>query len=124
MGYVYFIEMERPRLIKIGYASDVDERLSNLQTACPFELSVLDVFIGTKEDERVLHKMLKPHRYRREWFRPTDDVFDLMEDLEQYRRETFDRTIFDPAVHATTRAICDAIGDVPITGFLATTNGR
>ena len=118
MGFVYFIEMERPHLIKIGYASCVEDRLSNLQTACPFKLSIYDVSIGTKEDERAIQRLLKPHQYRKEWFRPTDEVLEFIEDIEEYRRETFKSAIFDPEVHKTIADICEGIANVPITGFL------
>ena len=123
MGYVYFIEMNRPHLIKVGYARDVLDRLSNLQTASPFELSVLDAFHGTKEDERTLQRMLAPHRYRREWFRPADDVLDLLEELELYRQETFEKAIFDRAVHKAHADIWNAVDDVPITGFFSAMKG-
>ncbi len=84
-GEIYFVGISRLRLVKIGYASDVSGRLSVLQTASPFDLKLIDSFTGTKGDERAIQKFLRPHRYRREWFRAADDVYDLVEDLADYR---------------------------------------
>lgn len=88
-GEVYFIKISGLSLIKVGYAANAQDRLYVLQTASPFDLCLMESFAGTKADERAIQRFLASHRYRREWFRGCDEVDELMEDLAEYRLETW-----------------------------------
>ena len=80
LGYVYFVEMYLPpglstnpslTFIKIGKSGDPGVRLSNLQTANPFELTLVDYIsvthMGQAEDRA--HNEAQNYYDRGEWYR-------------------------------------------------------
>jgi len=73
-GFVYFIQMDRIGPIKIGFAKDVLYRVSQLQTANPYQLNVLAFFAGDDGDEKQIQCSLKDANIRGEWFHPTEKV--------------------------------------------------
>ena len=67
---VYIIGNRKYGFCKIGFSRRAEKRLKELQTACPFELSVLAHFVGKERDfESTLHKRAAPYREQGEWFR-------------------------------------------------------
>lgn len=67
-GRVYLVGADRGPL-KIGYTAGVpSKRLGDLQTGSPFKLRVYATAPGDKEDEKALHKGLRKHWLRGEWF--------------------------------------------------------
>lgn len=117
-GYIYFAEMTRLSLVKIGYATDVPSRLASLRTSSPFEIREIAQYFGTKEDERKLQRLLKPIHYKREWFRYTDDIYDLIEDIYDYQLSVIAKTpgwVMDPNAR---EPLADVL-DVPLGGFWA-----
>jgi hypothetical protein len=71
IGYVYYIQEEESKNIKIGYTFNLDERLTQLQTANSQKLSVVKyekcIFPRIREQE--LHKQYKNYHIRGEWFK-------------------------------------------------------
>ena len=66
---VYFIQMGGFGPIKIGYASNVDKRLSSLQTGNPEKLRIIKTIpASSKQDESSFHKMFSHLRISGEWF--------------------------------------------------------
>ena len=80
-GYVYFIQVDVDGPIKIGFAADIRDRMSNLQTSSPYDLKLLAWFEGTVADERAMHAKFSQHRLRGEWFRPADDLCRAIEEF-------------------------------------------
>ena len=87
-GYIYFMTMDdedapedAPIYMKIGYATDPNNRRYQLQTGLPFNLSIEAVFAGNPEDEKALHQLLAKHRIRREWFRFNEELGEYLDDL-------------------------------------------
>lgn len=117
VGYIYFVEMVRPRLVKVGYAANVADRLANLRTASPFDLRLMHWFIGTKEDERRIQIELRPHRYRREWFHPHDAIEDLIEDIYEFQVDVIAQGPFGHRTDLGARPILNAVSRVPVTGY-------
>lgn len=80
---VYFIvaKNQTKRLLKIGKASDVQRRLSQIQVGCPYRVYLYST-IRCKDDqeafavERAAHEVFRKKRLRMngEWFRFTKDV--------------------------------------------------
>lgn len=73
--HVYFVITDgcKPRMLKIGKARDVSERVADLQCACPFDLRLLGVLKCTSEKhafkvEGDLHHAFRSFRKRGEWF--------------------------------------------------------
>lgn len=62
-GHIY--ALRHNGLIKVGWSRDVNERLNDYGP----EVRVLCIYEGTREDETLLHRQLKPARARgREWY--------------------------------------------------------
>lgn len=79
---VYFIQAGEPddkglALVKIGFSTDVERRLRELQTASAQPLKLLNCTIGTQAIERFIHGVLKDRHVRGEWFRIYDDDISL-----------------------------------------------
>lgn len=68
-GFVYFIQSGAGP-IKIGFTvGDPIDRMKTLQTGSPKTLRLLAAIKATPQMERFLHKALRRHRLRGEWFR-------------------------------------------------------
>ena len=88
-GLIYIIGyVELPLEKKIGFASDLNERIKGFQTEFPYEPVVHYTRYFSLQDpmkiEKIVHFTLKKFRTRngREWFR-TDNVFTLQTFIEQ-----------------------------------------
>ena len=68
-GWCYFISPKKGGPIKIGYATSVRNRLSNMNTSSPVELEILAVAPGGAFRERAYHFQFGNLRKRGEWFR-------------------------------------------------------
>lgn len=73
-GFIYFIQGESGGPIKIGYTTDLEQRLKTLQTGYPDRLDLLLAFPGKPKHEKAIHKQFEPYRLNGEWFRPTPEV--------------------------------------------------
>ncbi|KKM65045.1 hypothetical protein LCGC14_1495310 [marine sediment metagenome] len=68
-GFVYAIATtERPKRLKIGYSTDVQQRLHELSLMSPVGLCLLASWPGSLEDEAKMHEAAKDHRLHGEWF--------------------------------------------------------
>jgi hypothetical protein len=78
---VYVLMAYGSNYIKIGRTTGLKQRINNLQSGCPFNLS-LWLTIKTpksREVEKFLHARFAEIRVRGEWFNPTDkDLDDLL----------------------------------------------
>lgn len=84
MGYVYLIGPTDWRLdrVKIGTTRNSPwERLSALQTGCPFPLQVYAYFDGGCNLERVLHETFAPLRVIGEWFHLDGKLLDFVSNV-------------------------------------------
>ena len=70
---IYFIQASTGH-IKIGTATDIKERLSNLQAGNPMPLKILAVVPGTRREEKALHAEFAGHRAAGEWFNPAPEL--------------------------------------------------
>jgi hypothetical protein len=66
-GWVYFIR--NAKAIKIGFTTDIEQRMKRLQTASSSPLELLGTVAGTLQDEQNLHLRFANLRLRGEWFR-------------------------------------------------------
>jgi len=78
---VYFIQVAKSKLIKIGQtARDVNIRLREMQTGSPDRL-VLLVTLPAK-DEKAFHLRFKRERVHGEWFRPSPSLLTFIRNIE------------------------------------------
>lgn len=74
-GVVYFIGMEGDHsAVKIGFAAEIESRLSSLQTSSHHKLTVLATIKGTAKLEKALHRKFAADRIRGEWFYRTEAI--------------------------------------------------
>lgn len=72
---VYFIQAAHGGPIKIGYSTNLESRLHDLQKASPYRLVVRRVFPGgTPRREAELHKRFAGARLSGEWFAATPEL--------------------------------------------------
>ncbi len=80
MYYLYLIQGETTKLIKIGVAGQPNERLKTLQAASPDILTLIraqgfETYQEAYSEENRLHLILRRDRLHGEWFRPDRVLF-------------------------------------------------
>lgn len=75
---IYFIkEYDK---VKIGFSeSKPKERLSQLQTGNAYELTMIFLMEGDRDDEVWLHELFSDHAIRGEWFRLDREIIEYIE---------------------------------------------
>lgn len=71
MNYLYAIH-GNDNLIKIGFTTDPDRRIKELQTGNPFPLKIIhlrEVSGDVKTIEKIIHKSNNHRRVKGEWFK-------------------------------------------------------
>lgn len=70
--FVYIIQSQTLRLVKVGLANDPRRRLRGLQTGSPDKLELLGAFISSKAPdlEIGLQRKFAEHRAHGEWYHP------------------------------------------------------
>ena len=77
---LYLIQAENGGPIKIGVSSNIESRLSQLQTGSPFILRVIGEYNGVSPSlEKQVHAELAEYRLHGEWFNPV--VIDLVPEV-------------------------------------------
>jgi hypothetical protein len=96
MPIVYVIATPNFEYIKIGRTKSLKQRMNNIQSGCPFNLSFYNGIRTTRDSEveSVMHKLIAHVRVRGEWFRPTRIELDLISDFctetNKHIREVYD----------------------------------
>ena len=73
---VYVFQMGLAGPLKIGFSTNVGQRLETIQHHSPFDMHRLVAFEGTVEDEAALHRRFAKFRMRGEWFLPASEIID------------------------------------------------
>ena len=78
---IYFIQCGKNGPIKIGKTSrKLSIRLSNMQTDCPYKLKCIWLYRGDEYTEETIHKKFKSEHIRGEWFHPSKQLLQFIED--------------------------------------------
>jgi len=78
MGFIYAIGSLDEGYIKIGSSrTDVEQRMNQLQTGCPFKCEILSVIPTLMLTERYLHVRFNEFKSHGEWFRADDRILDF-----------------------------------------------
>jgi hypothetical protein len=85
-GFIYFIQGERGGPIKIGYTTDVMNRLKTLQTGYPYPLKLLLAIHGSLEKERNIQKEFINIKLQGEWFEPSEKLINYMDGIKSNPR--------------------------------------
>lgn len=92
--------LSQPPYVKIGVASNVEKRISELQTGNPRTLFLYAVFEGMSSFERMCHRRLINDRVnllgsQNEWFEVSEAFFSLVKDLIKIAEERGYKYSFD-----------------------------
>lgn len=82
IGIVYFLDVEEAEVIKIGYASDLKQRIGALQTGNHKQISEYFFIHTVPHAEQIFHNLLNAYRVKLEWFNHEDEVEQLIECLQ------------------------------------------
>jgi hypothetical protein len=81
---IYLIKSEKTNTCKIGYASNPENRLAQLQTGNPFALELVAVIEGDIPEEKRIHQMFKSYRLKGEWFEYSVEIKEYFKVEEHY----------------------------------------
>ena len=73
-SYIYFIEQEKQNFVKIGFATNIKNRLGSLQTGSPYNLILRGYIKGDRNFECELHLKFKNYNIGGEWFTLSDEI--------------------------------------------------
>lgn len=81
---VYFIGNTEEGCVKIGYSNNVEKRLGQLKTGCPFPIRILCIIPSESPVtlESTLHGKYKKYRLHGEWFKIEGKLKERLERLE------------------------------------------
>lgn len=80
---IYFVKCHcSVGYIKIGYTAGGTARVSGLQTATPYKVTLLKLIRGDQKAERALHRRFAHLHQRGEWFRPDAELVAYVDGLE------------------------------------------
>jgi len=82
---VYFVQESGSGAIKIGVTGNIKSRLDMLRVNSPHEMNLVASVSGDERLEKYLHTRFKGSNVRGEWFRPTPELLECIEELKQER---------------------------------------
>lgn len=79
---VYFILQRKYNAVKIGFTTDIDQRISAIRTFCPMhnDIKLLFWFDGSQEEEREFHRRFRSYRLDGEWFSLEGELKDFVDE--------------------------------------------
>lgn len=82
-GSVYVLRNKTDRILKVGFATDSDTRLSQHRSSSPFLIPIASFPVHSQKCETEAHNLLKPYRVAgtREWYQDRPEVFALLSQL-------------------------------------------
>jgi hypothetical protein len=80
VGGVYFAGFAE--YVKIGWSTNVNARLRELQTGAPERLRLYTVLPGIRDKEKDTHRRFAHLRLQGEWFRRAPDLVEFMEQVK------------------------------------------
>jgi hypothetical protein len=72
--YVYFIENELNKEIKIGVTSNIENRLKQISIMVNAPVTLLKYIDGNEQTEKELHNKFSKYRLHGEWFKPDKEL--------------------------------------------------
>lgn len=83
--FVYFIQAGKEAKFKIGITNNIDGRLKQLQTGCPYPLNILAIIPGGRKEEKELHRKFKKYSEIGEWFSLNGDLKKFVDELRSLK---------------------------------------
>lgn len=88
---IYFIGKNWRGPVKIGFSTNPQKRLEQIQTGNPYKMRILYLAVGSFYMEKRLHKLFKKHRYQGEWFEGKV-IKEFLDNIFEHQREA--KTLF------------------------------
>jgi len=85
MGFVYFIRVGNHGDIKIGYSTNIKNRIVTLQTSIPENITLLGYVSGNLSLEKELHTKFKLLRKKGEWFSFDSSIIDYLNEHNEMK---------------------------------------
>lgn len=79
---IYVIHAVGTPFVKIGISTRRRNRLKELQIGCPFPLAYLAVAEWPNSDEIRIHRVLRAHRAKGEWFKRCPEIESLIKHMQ------------------------------------------
>jgi hypothetical protein len=78
--YIYIIKANPDSTYKIGRTTNVQARISTIQTGNHNDIKIVETFEFSKCSmlENIIHRKYKPYKLRGEWFNFTDDILEQL----------------------------------------------
>lgn len=85
-SYVYFAkECVKNGAIKIGVSTNPHTRVRSLDIGSPNGVVIIAVIPGEIQTEREMHNKFAQYRIKGEWFSPSDELLDFIENLPTFQ---------------------------------------
>jgi hypothetical protein len=94
---VYFLRGSVTGRIKIGWSSDLEMRITGIQTGSE-PVEVLCTLPGSRTLEGHLHEKFDEHRVHGEWFNPHDEILQFVEQVNTFGPAVMAAGFGDPGV--------------------------
>lgn len=72
--YIYVVGNRAKSICKIGYSKYPFSRLKSIQVGCPYPITIIALYEGSKETEKKLHNKFKKLKLSGEWFSLEGDL--------------------------------------------------
>lgn len=112
---IYFVQSGPSGPIKIGVSNNLDRRLSNLSIDNAEPIALLASCDGGMPLEQRLHRTLRGHCYRGEWFRPSSLVIDA---IDAAKRGRLSEWVIDREAAQQARLNAESEKDTAVVGFV------
>lgn len=77
---VYFIQIDgKDGPVKIGVTKDIDRRVNTISGSVPYSIRLLGVIEGGRRLEWSLHQRFSKYHIKNEWFRPVEEILQLID---------------------------------------------
>lgn len=77
-GFVYFVSPSAHPVVKIGFSSNPEQRIKQIQTSWPAKLTILKTLPRTYETEAQLHRRFAHLQMMGEWFSLTTEILEFL----------------------------------------------
>jgi len=89
---VYFARAGKDGLVKIGFSTNVGNRITTIQNGCPSTLKIIRNIDAERHTEKWLHRHFKHLHKRGEWFEYSDEMLTVIPPAEKATETGKDKT--------------------------------
>jgi len=79
LEFIYFVRSEE--FVKIGWATSVETRMNSLRVNNPHPVELIALMVGGQTEEAMLHANFRGDHHRGEWFRLSDTIRSLLDEI-------------------------------------------